>query len=89
MQLTIPMLRADSQACQTYDYVHGPPLDCPLTVVGGLNDKTLTRSELERWGEQTTSACTVRMLPGDHLFINTAQPSILRMVADELSAYTR
>lgn len=89
MQLTMPLLRTDFQACQTYDYVHEPSLDCPLTVFGGLQDKDLTRSELEDWREQTTSACIVRMLPGDHLFINTAQTSILRMVVDELSAYTR
>jgi medium-chain acyl-[acyl-carrier-protein] hydrolase len=87
MQLTMPMLRADSQACQTYEYVYEPPLNCPMTVIGGLNDKIITRSELEGWRQQTTSACTVRMLPGDHLFVNTAPTSILRMVVDELSLY--
>ena len=82
MQLIMPLLRADFQACQTYDYVHEPPLDCPLTVFGGLQDEDLTHSELEDWCGQTTSSCTVRMLPGDHFFINTAQSPILRMVVD-------
>jgi len=89
MQLTMPLLRADFQACQTYEYVDEPSLDCPLTVFGGLQDKDLTRSELDDWGKQTTSTCIVRMLPGDHLFINTDQTSILRTVVDELSRYTR
>ena len=89
MQLIMPLLRADFQACQTYDYVHEPPLDCALTVFGGLQDRELTRSELEDWCGQTTSSCTVRMLPGDHFFINTAQSPILRMVVDQLSAWTR
>ena len=89
MQLTMPLLRADFEACQTYEYIAEPPLDCPLTVVGGLQDKQISRSDLDGWREQTTSTCTVRMLSGDHLFINTAQTFILGMLAEELSEYTR
>lgn len=89
IQLTMPLLRADFEACQTYEYIAEPLLECPLTVLGGLQDKGLSRSDLDEWREQTTSACTVRMLSGDHLFINTAQTWILRMLAEELSEYTR
>jgi surfactin synthase thioesterase subunit len=64
-------------------------LECPLTVVGGLEDKGLSRSDLEEWRGHTTSACTVRMVSGDHLFINTSQTWILRLLAEELSEHTR
>jgi medium-chain acyl-[acyl-carrier-protein] hydrolase len=86
-QFIFPLLRADFEACQTYDYVPEPPLDCPLTLLGGLQDKELSRGELEEWREHTTSTCVVRMLAGDHLFVNTAQPLIIRMLADELHDY--
>jgi medium-chain acyl-[acyl-carrier-protein] hydrolase len=89
MQLTMPLLRADFEACQTYEYIAEPMLECPLTVVGGLEDKGLSRSDLEEWRGHTTSACTVRMVSGDHLFINTSQTWILRLLAEELSEHTR
>ena len=87
MQLTLPLLRADFEACQTYEYVAEPPLTCPMTVVGGLQDKGLNRTDLDGWREQTTSACTVQMLSGDHLFINTAQIWVLRMLSKSLAGY--
>jgi medium-chain acyl-[acyl-carrier-protein] hydrolase len=89
MQLTMPLLRADFEACQTYEYIAEPMLECPFTVVGGLEDKGLSRSDLEEWRGHTTSACTVRMVSGDHLFINTSQTWILRLLAEELSEHTR
>lgn len=87
MQLTMPLLRADFEACQTYEYLAEPSLKCPLTVVGGWQDKGLNHSDLEEWCEQTTAACTVRMVSGDHLFINTSRTWILRLLAEELSEY--
>jgi medium-chain acyl-[acyl-carrier-protein] hydrolase len=89
MQLAMPLLRADFEACQTYEYIAGQVLECPLTVVGGLKDKGLNQGDLEEWREHTTSACTVRMVSGDHLFINTSQTWILRLLAEQLSEYTR
>jgi medium-chain acyl-[acyl-carrier-protein] hydrolase len=89
MQLVSPLLRADFEACQTHEYVAEPPLDCPLTVLGGLQDADLGRGELEEWRQHTTSTCVVRMLAGDHLFVNTAQFSILSMLVNELRAYVR
>ena len=88
-ELVFPLLRADFEACQTHEYVVEPPLDFPLTVFGGLQDEDLDRAELEEWSKHTTSNCVVRMLAGDHLFVNTAQPTILRTLAGELRSYVR
>jgi medium-chain acyl-[acyl-carrier-protein] hydrolase len=89
LQLVVSLLRADFEACQTYDYVAEPPLDCPLTIFGGLQDAEVGREELAEWREHTTSTCVVRMLAGEHLFVNTAQHFILRQLAGELHAYVR
>ena len=86
MQFVMPLLRADFEACQTYEFAPEPPLDCPVTVFGGLQDEDLGRDDLGKWRAHTTSACVVRMLAGGHLFVNTAQPSIIRAVANELYA---
>ena len=82
MALMLPMLRADFEVCQTYDYVDEPPLSCPLTVFGGLQDEP-DRKSLETWHEQTTASFSLRMLPGDHFFLHTAQSQLIRIVAQE------
>jgi medium-chain acyl-[acyl-carrier-protein] hydrolase len=86
MQLMLPLLRADFSVCQTYQYVPEPPLSCPITVLGGLKDET-TREELDSWREQTSATCTVRMAPGNHFFIHTAQLQILRIVEQQLHQF--
>lgn len=85
MQLMVPLLRADFAVCETYAYTPGPSLSCPITAFGGLQDREVTREQMQPWGEQTTGRFTLRMLPGDHFFINTARPDLLRLVAQTLS----
>lgn len=91
MQLMLPLLRADFSVVETYDFRPGAPLGCPLTVFGGLQDAEVSRRHLEAWGEQTTAAFSVRMLPGDHFFLNTpgAQALLLRIIAEELQRSLR
>lgn len=80
----LPIFRADFEACQTHRHSEEPPLDRPLTIFGGLQDKDLDRDELEEWRMHTTSVCVVRMLEGGHLFVNASQPLILGSLAEEL-----
>lgn len=84
MKLLTPLLRADFEVVQTYAYVAGPPLKCPITVFGGLQDDEVSSEHLEGWREQTTAAFTLRLFPGDHFFIHSSQPLILRALAQDL-----
>jgi medium-chain acyl-[acyl-carrier-protein] hydrolase len=85
MQLMIPLLRADFSVCETYEYKTEPALDCPLTVFGGLGDAEIPREQLELWREHTTSLFSLHMFPGDHFFLKSAQPDMLRIVAQQLA----
>lgn len=89
MHLMIPLLRADFSVCQTYAFTERPPLSCPLTAFGGLQDHEVPRENLEAWNELTTAACKVRMLPGDHFFLRTSQQQLLQTIAQELYQLTR
>lgn len=84
MELMIPLLRADFQICQTYPYAEEPPLDCPITAFGGLDDHEVTREMVGAWREQTTRAFRLLMLPGDHFFVNSARDRILDIISQEL-----
>ena len=84
MSVLSPILRADLEICQTYECESRPPLDCPITVFGGLQDEEVSREQLEGWRDYTTSTFTVRMFPGNHFFLHTSAPVLLRMVAHDL-----
>lgn len=85
-QLVLPILRADFAVCQTYDYQAEPPLNCPISAYGGLQD-SVSNEDLKQWREQTTAHFKMSMFPGDHFFLNTDQPSLLRLIAKELHQY--
>jgi medium-chain acyl-[acyl-carrier-protein] hydrolase len=84
MQIMLTVLRADFAVYETYVYATEPPLHCPITAVGGLQDQRVTRGDLEAWREQTSGAFSLRMFPGDHFFWNTTQPLLLQVLSDEL-----
>jgi medium-chain acyl-[acyl-carrier-protein] hydrolase len=85
MRLMTPLLRADFSVCETYEYKIEPPLDCPVTVFGGTGDAEIPREELELWRAQTTSLFSLHMFPGDHFFLKSAQPDMLRIIAQQLA----
>ena len=87
MELLIPMLRADFSICRTYDFVPGPQLKCSITAIGGTQDDTATQEKLEGWCELTAGRCRVRMLDGDHFFINQQRDEIVRIVEQSLLAH--
>ena len=84
MSVLSPILRADLEVCQTYEYEPRPPLDCPITVFGGLQDVDVSREQLEGWRDYTTSSFAVRMFPGNHFFLHSSAPVLLRMIAQDL-----
>jgi surfactin synthase thioesterase subunit len=89
MRLLVPLLRAEFELCQTYVYEPGPPLDCPISVFGGVKDADVSYEELEGWRSHTTAAFSLRMLPGDHFFIQTSQAELLGMIAEDVRQATR
>lgn len=84
MQLMLPLLRADFELIQTYKYSTRPPLDRPINAFGGLEDTEVSHESIEAWREMTTGAFKLRMLPGDHFFLNSARPLFLQTLARDL-----
>ncbi|MGI9308570.1 MAG: thioesterase II family protein [Gammaproteobacteria bacterium] len=83
--LCLPIIKADCKANDTYDYREQPPLDVPISVYGGIEDLTVSDERLNAWAEQTVQECSVHMLPGTHLFVNTAADWLLRSVLGKLA----
>jgi medium-chain acyl-[acyl-carrier-protein] hydrolase len=85
MEMMIPLLRADFEVVETYTYVPEAPLDCPITVFGGLQDSETGREMLEPWREQTSLNFTLSMLPGGHFFLHSDQRILLNALSRELN----
>jgi medium-chain acyl-[acyl-carrier-protein] hydrolase len=84
MDIVLPSLRADFALFESYRYLSGPPLNCPISTFGGLSDNRVNHDDLEAWRDQTTLSFTIRMFPGDHFFLKSTQPLLLRALAQEL-----
>ncbi|MDJ0507842.1 MAG: thioesterase domain-containing protein [Crocosphaera sp.] len=80
MKILVPILRADFSILETYVYQDYHPLNCPITVFGGLEDKRITKEELEAWSEGTQVSCSLNMFPGDHFFINSQASNMLPII---------
>lgn len=88
MQLLTPILRADFAVLETYVYTQEPPLECPITAFGGLEDQEVNLQELEGWRSLSKNSFQLEMFSGDHFFIHSARSLLLENLAKHLKAPT-
>lgn len=84
MDIVLPSVRADFSLYENYRYSPEPPLNCPISTYGGLSDQSVKRGDLEGWRDQTSMSFSIRMFSGDHFFLKTSQPLLLRTISQEL-----
>jgi medium-chain acyl-[acyl-carrier-protein] hydrolase len=84
VELCLPFLRSDFTLCETYVYSSEDPLDCPITVFGGLEDRKASHHQLMAWRAHTRRAFQLRMFPGGHLFLQSAHGLVLKAVTEDL-----
>lgn len=81
----VPLLRADIEMIETYEYQADAPLDCPISVFGGRTDR-ISSAELAAWQEHTRHPVAVRLFDGGHFFIQASQSPLLSAIGHHLSA---
>ena len=84
-KLFLPLLRADFELAETYNYKPGAPLSCPMVVYGGVDDPHVVEPELAVWRQQTTGEFLLRMLPGDHFFIRSNEQAFMKVFGRDLA----
>jgi medium-chain acyl-[acyl-carrier-protein] hydrolase len=87
MQLMLPLVRADFQINENYRYTVEPPLRCPISAYGGLQDREVPRDELAAWAEHTTGGFDLRMFDGGHFFLHEMEPVLIQTVARRLQQH--
>lgn len=76
LQLLLPLLRADFTLCETYNYRLEPPLSCPISALGGLQDQEVPHESILAWRQHTSDSFQTHFFPGNHFFLNTEQKAL-------------
>lgn len=83
-QVLLARLRADFAIAETYEYRPGTTVTCPISAFAGRDDPGVGDGELDEWSEYTTAEFRRRILPGDHFYLTTARPLLLRAIGKDL-----
>jgi medium-chain acyl-[acyl-carrier-protein] hydrolase len=84
MELLLPVLRADTEAAETYDVDEAslPEISCPVTALGGTDDTYIPREHVAGWAQTTSGSFDLEMLSGGHFFIDDRSEAVTDLVAD-------
>jgi surfactin synthase thioesterase subunit len=87
LAFTLPALRADFQLCRTYVYRPGrPPMNVPVSAMGGVADTVTTPAELASWRHHTNRFLQLRCFPGDHFFIRDQPDRVVGALVEDIAA---
>lgn len=68
IQFFLPVLRADIAVVESYQFHAEAPLDCPMTVFGGVEDATASYEQLLAWKNHTQERFQLQLFPGGHFY---------------------
>ena len=85
MEMLLPIIKADMQMFETYQYAPETPLACPIYAMAGEQDRLCTPSAMAGWERETSGPFFTETVAGNHFFINNAvdrvRATILRALA--------
>ncbi|MBQ0853731.1 thioesterase II family protein [Streptomyces sp. NPDC057620] len=84
LELVLPAIRADYRAAETYRYVPGPPLSCPLFVLTGDQDSQVTPAQARGWASHTAGAHELTVLSGGHFYLSSHWGRVAELVRGRL-----
>jgi surfactin synthase thioesterase subunit len=80
LELFLPSLRADFEMNDTYTFLPGPKLSCPVFAFAGDEDAEVHPSEMSAWADVTENQFRLRVFPGDHFYHKDAPPAIFSAI---------
>ncbi len=84
LALFLPQLRADVALYENYRFQPGPPLTCPMLVMGGLYDEATPRHALQGWRQHTQGSFELHLFPAGHFFVQEQEEQVLQVTAGAL-----
>lgn len=85
MELLLPAIRADLRAYETYRYSPCAPLQCPIIVVRGADDRLVGPDQAHAWSVYgQRSLFKLHVLPGGHFLHKSAEAELLKILLSAL-----
>jgi len=76
----------DYRAVDTYRYLPGPRLSCPVFALRGEDDPKVDHDEARAWGDHTTGGFELRTFAGDHFYLAEHAAEVIALIVDRMSA---
>ncbi|WP_327320191.1 thioesterase II family protein [Streptomyces sp. NBC_01235] len=86
LAMILPVLRSDYRAVETYEYVPGPLLRCPIVSLVGTDDPQATIAEVQAWAGHTTGGFDLRVFDGGHFYLDTRTDEVAGVIQKRYSA---
>lgn len=86
LQFFLPMIRADLEVFETYQYRPGRPLDCPTVAFTGSVDREVPVTRVAPWSQECAGRFEYHVLPGGHFFLRSSQAALLDLIRGVLAA---
>jgi medium-chain acyl-[acyl-carrier-protein] hydrolase len=82
IRVFLPILRADIAVVESYRFVMGEPLDCPMTVFAGAKDASVSWDQMLAWKRQAGRSFALHIVQGGHFY---SQGPLLRAISATLA----
>jgi medium-chain acyl-[acyl-carrier-protein] hydrolase len=89
LDIMVPILRKDFKIYESYRFTADIPMPFPITAVGGIDDRFVTKEDLEQWSAHTSSLFDIHMLTGDHFFIHDNMNRIAQLITKAVSSISQ
>jgi medium-chain acyl-[acyl-carrier-protein] hydrolase len=72
LEMFEPILRSDYRLVEGAPYAVEPPLDVPITVIGGMRDRFVSFEAMAAWRWEAAERFSLHLLPTDHFVLAEA-----------------
>jgi surfactin synthase thioesterase subunit len=83
----LPIIRADLEIAEEFEYRPEPRLECPITAFYGSEDPIVDVDQVEAWAKETRSTFDIHAFSGDHFFNQRHRAAITARIAAALRAW--
>lgn len=84
-EFLLPLLKADIALYESYVYREEPPIDCPIDVIAGSDDRATPVESTRYWTQQTDSDVKFHAFEGGHFFLDDWLGEIQSLVSNVLN----
>ncbi|UKD51724.1 alpha/beta fold hydrolase [Amycolatopsis sp. FU40] len=89
LRMSLPAIRGDYQAVETYQAEPAAAVRCPIDVLTGDDDPKTTIAEARAWQEHTTGGFDLTVFAGGHFFLAHHQKEITAHIRNRTAAVAR